>query len=536
MAADMKYKVVGVEGKAQENVLAILKTKNTNLTNLQKIRTALEPFGYFHSTIKSRLAYDPDTREKMIIYYIQPGPRVKIVSLKISLIGEGKDNPAINKYIARFPIKVHQWFNTVDYNAAKDRLFTIAANQGYLNARFNNQLKISTRSNQARIVILLDTGHRYYIGAITYGVTAYSKNFMDRVVRLQPGEVYSPAKIRKLQRDMENSYYFSEVNISPSLTDLDADTVPLVINTHTDTSSSYKLGVGYGATSGERVLAGLSMRHLNDEGHHFEAQLSVSQILSGFTANYYVPGNNPLTDTWVYSANYNLFLPRVGKSHVVKFSGGYETKTAKTQLTINLNALIERFYISQTTWQTSHLIYPQLNYNYLNIDDKLNPKQAFNVNLNLSGTAQAFASSTSYLQIDLKIKGLYALGNVGRLIWRGELGATAVHNLPVYPLSMRFFAGGLGSIRGYPDSYIGPGKYLQVGSIEYQQKLRGSLYAGAFYDIGRAGNHINNRFFKSVGVGLIYGTPIGPIKLYVAKPISSSRKPGIVFSIGPEFA
>jgi len=531
------YKVTGVDGEALSNAMTMLQNANLDISNTQKIRLALKPFGYFHVTISSHKLIDPKTHKLILVYQVNPGPRVAIINVNIQVSGEGKDNPALNKFIAKFPIKVNQPFDTVKYNAAKDRLFTIATNQGYLNARFENQLLIDPRKNQARIRIHLDTGHRYYIGKITYGSLPYTQNFMDRVVTLRPGEVFSSGKIRQLQQDMENSYYFNQVNIEPQLNTSDDYNVPITIDSKADKPVLYKVGVGYGSTSGQRILGGLSLRHLNDSGAHFESQVSISQVLSGLTANYYVPGQNPLTDTWVYSANYNLFLPSHGKSHVVKFTGGYETKTPNTQLTINLNALIERFYVTQTTWQTSHLLFPQLNYNYLNTDNRLNPTRAININFNVSAGSQALASSTSYLQTDLKMKGLYAFSDFGRIILRGEVGMTAVHNLPVFPLSMRFFAGGMGSVRGFADSGIGPGKYLEVASVEYQQKLKGNLYAGVFYDVGRATDHFDTPYSRGVGLGLVYNTPIGPLKLYLAQAISKSDRPrSVEFSIGPEFS
>lgn len=531
------YQVEGIKGDALENVVSILQNKNQHETDLQKIRSALKPFGYFYPIILGKISYDPKKQQRIKFYLIQPGQQIKIRKLSIKIIGDGKNNVVINKFIRHFPIKNNQSFNTIDYNSAKDRLFAIITNQGYLNANFDNQLIIDPKKNSAYITINIKTGHKYYIGKITYGSLSYSKEFMDRVTTLNTGESFSSNKIRQLQQEMENSYYFSQVNIDAKLDEANDYTVPLTITTKTDKPVSYKVGVGYGATSGERVFGGISLRHLNDEGDHFEAQANVSEVLSGISANYYQPGKNPLNDTWIYSANYNLFLPNEGKSHVLKLSGGYESKTIKSQLTMNINSLIERFNVENFNWQTSHLLFPQLNYNYLNTDNLLSPRYALNINLTFSGASQTIASSTSYFQTDIKVKGLYAVGKIGRFILRGELGLTAIHNLPVFPLSMRFFAGGMGSIRGFADSSIGPGKYLEIGSLEYQHKIKGNLYAGVFYDIGRATNHFDTSYNRGIGTGLIYDTPIGPVKLYLAKAISKSSKPySVEFSIGPEFS
>ena len=140
------------------------------------------------------------------------------------------------------------------------------------------------------------------------------------------------------------------------------------------------------------------------------------------------------------------------------------------------------------------------------------------------------------MQSELKAKYILSPFRFARITLRGDVGYTMVSHLNQLPLTMRFFAGGLNSIRGYGESSIGPGKYLQVGSFEYQNHVVGHFSLAAFYDFGTASDHWNMNYKKSVGAGVVYQSLVGPIKLYVANAITNPKHPwGVEFSIGPEF-
>lgn len=154
----------------------------------------------------------------------------------------------------------------------------------------------------------------------------------------------------------------------------------------------------------------------------------------------------------------------------------------------------------------------------------------------MQGASSNILSSTSFLQGELKGKLFMTPFSFAHLILRGDLGYTVVNDLNDLPLSMRFFAGGMTTIRGYSDSSIGPGKYLGVASIEYRNHLAYDFSGAVFYDMGTATNHFGTPLSRGAGVGLIYESIVGPIKLYAARALSKKGHPyQIEFSLGPEF-
>lgn len=500
-----------------------------------EIRKAIQPFGYFKPNIQSRLIFK--NHDALAKFCIEPGPILKISELNINISGEGSDNKAINKFIRHFPIKAGDNFNTVIYDAAKSKLYKIARNQGYIKSFFQNKILINLRRYTAQIKILLYTGERYYFGPIAFKTHIYAESFMRRIFKFEGNQPFSSMKLNHVQQDMEQSYYFKDVIITPDFESLRNQHVPVAVEYTVPKAQRYSLGLGYGTLTGPRLTAGLSLRRLTDTGHHFEADLKLSSVISALTANYYIPGNNPLTDEWLIGANAKYFQPNAGRSTSATLTGGYSTKSKRIKTNIDLNLLFERYRIFPDPYRKSHELYPSFYIAYLDADNLITPKNGIWLAFQLKAATDNILSTTSFVQPQVMGKLVYSPFSFAKFIFRGNLGATAVHHLINYPLSLRFFAGGMNSIRGFADSSIGPGRYLMIGSAEYQNKLVGDLNGAIFYDAGTATNHFATPINRGAGIGLIYNTILGPIKIYAATALSKKTHPkSIEFSVGPEFS
>lgn len=546
---NLHFKINGIKGDVLQNVqsrLAIAQESfGNNLSDdkiesiyqqaLQEIRKGLEPYGYFKPIIRSRLIHRRS--DYIAVFDVKPGPLLRIAQIDLDIQGPGKENPKIKKFIDKFPLKQGDVFQTDTYEKAKEGLFQAANEQGYLKAFLEeSKVLINLETYKAKIVMHLETGPRYYFGRVIFERSPYSPVFLRRFVPFTENQPFSSQKLINFQQELANSYYFQQVIVTPDFAHVENERVPIQIALSPPKAKRYNIGVGYGSFTGPRLTGGVSWRRVTDTGQHFDAQLKLSSVLSGLAAKYYIPGKNPLTDQWIIGANYQRFLPKNGSSSSETLSTGYVKKLKHYQMSLNLNYLFERYSVVNKPRRTSKLLYPNLNFSYSKADDLINPRFGKFVSLTLQGASQDVLSSTSFIQALLKAKYMFSPIDSGSIILRGDLGYTAVHSLNDLPLSMRFFAGGINSVRGYPDSSIGPGRYLEVGSIEYQQDIIGNWKAAIFYDVGTATDHWGTRLNKGEGVGIIYSSMVGPIKLYIARAMSKRKKPyDVEFSIGPEF-
>jgi translocation and assembly module TamA len=115
-----------------------------------------------------------------------------------------------------------------------------------------------------------------------------------------------------------------------------------------------------------------------------------------------------------------------------------------------------------------------------------------------------------------------------------EGGHTSVKDFDNLPATLRFYAGGDQSVRGYAYNSLGPldslgsvagGKYLLVGSIEYEHRLFEKWSAATFYDVGNAYNSSSEDFKEGAGVGLRWRSPIGPLRVDVSWALSLEEHP-----------
>lgn len=542
------FTIQGIDGASLKNVTARLQATRDAYPDLTQanikeiyshapgeIKKALQPFGYFHSSVEPSL--QQTDKAWIATFKINPGVALKIKNIHVTVIGPGKDNQEIIKTVRHLPIKVGATFQVDDYSQTKATLIQTLNEQGYIKANITTKkILIDVKQNTAVIILQIDTGERYYFGKVRFNATGYSDHFMQRFVALKSNDAFSSEKLLALQQDMGSSYYFRQVSITPDFDNISDHQVPIVVDTILPKSQAYNFGLGYGTFTGPRLTAGVNFRRITDTGQHFDAQLKLSSVLSALAAKYYIPGKNPLTDFWTAGLNIQKFNPKNGASNSKSVTVGYLTKFKEVQASLNLNYLVERYSVIDTPTQNSRLLYPALNLSYSKADDVLNPKFGKALSFNLQGATETLFSATSFLQGDLKAKYLFSPTQYNSVLLRGELGYTVVHDLQQLPLSMRFFAGGQNSIRGFPDSSIGPGRYLQTASIEYRNKIVGNWNAALFYDVGNASDHFGTDWNRGVGVGVIYNSVLGPVKLYVARAESKPSKPkSIEFSIGPEF-
>lgn len=541
--------VVGLQGDLLTNVQSQLLIDKRALFNKstpatinafynhapQSIASALQPYGYFDVTVKKRLQ---QTKTGWLATFdVQLGKPVKITQVDVRVNGDASENPEVQAFIKAITIKRGDILSIPAYNTLKDQLFQTVNNQGYIKAFIDvNKIEIDRKRHSARIIIHVQSGTRYYFGIVTFESSSYAPHFLQRFIPFSETEPFSSQKLIDFQQELSSSYYFKQVVVTPDLAHIQGNRVPVKISVTVPKSKKYSLGIGYGTFTGPRLTAGLSLRRLTDTGQHFDAQLRLSSVLASLAAKYYIPGSNPLTDQWILGVDWQKFSPKNGNSNSKTLSGGYTKKYGSWESSLYLNYLLERYQINDDPNRNGEFLYPSWNLNYLKSDDPMNPRFARSLNISLSGASKSVLSSTSMLQGQIKSKLFLTPLERTHLIVRGDLGYTVVHDLVDLPLSMYFFAGGITSIRGFNDSSIGPGKYLMVGSVEVRRHVYGDVAVAAFVDMGNATNHFGDPIQRSEGIGLVYESMIGPVKIYGAQAMTKRGHPrGIEFSIGPEF-
>ena len=163
----------------------------------------------------------------------------------------------------------------------------------------------------------------------------------------------------------------------------------------------------------------------------------------------------------------------------------------------------------------------------------------------MTGGHRSFLSDVDVVQVIGFARGIITLGDSHRFLARLKVGAVGTNQFSDVPPSLRFFAGGDQSVRGYGYETLSPqnsegtgvgGKYLVAGSLEYQFPIADSWRLAAFVDEGNAMNSISGKLATGVGAGVRWISPVGPIRLDIAKGLDPELDGGwrLHFSMGPE--
>ncbi len=550
------YNIQGIQNQALQNAtrrMDIMIKSTGTLTpsevqtlysqGFKNIKKAVEPYAFFKAHVTGRLIRKGNTWTAH--YSVRSGPQLQVTEFKIKLAGPGKNNPKLKKALRNLPIKVGQPFVSAKYTKVKTELYTQAENLGYLDANFTKHVVyIDKQHYSAKIDLVFSTGHRYRYGKIKIQSGPYSEAFIRRYIMFRSGQYYDPNAIIKLQRNLSNAPYFNSVHVTPHREQARNYRVPILVTLLPRKSKEYLFGLGYGTLTGPRATLGFNWYRVTDTGHRLQAYIKASRYLSSGLVRYIIPGHNPVTDHYDFSAALLNLDVDAGRSMVASLSAGYSHAPSKhwqENYRLTLQHESSKFKLNQDqneekqTVNASFLI-PSVTFAYISSSKRIYTNGGYRFALTLKGAKRGMLATTSFIQGLLNAKYIAAFGkSFGRIIFRGSLGYTIVDDLKSLPLSLLFLTGGPESVRGFRLQSIGPGRYLKIISLEYQHIIVGNWYGAVFADAGTAANQFNRSLSKGVGIGVGYNSPVGPIQLSLAHALTPGGQViSVQVSLGPD--
>jgi translocation and assembly module TamA len=256
--------------------------------------------------------------------------------------------------------------------------------------------------------------------------------------------------------------------------------------------------------------------------------LILSPGLSGLELDYRIPIRDPLRDyvsikpqvTYYDTASNKGWLSTVQVARSVVTPSGWRR-------TLGLDYRYEDYTINDVETSAANELIPYVTWSNTVTDDPVYTKRGYRAKLGILAASDILISPTNYLSGTVDLKWIRAFGKDWRFIGRTELGATLADSVDDLPASRRFYAGGDNSIRGWGYDALGPndpetdlavgGRYLAVGSLELERRIKGPCSVAVFTDFGNAFDPDYAQVYQqSVGVGLRWLSPIGQVRMDVA--------------------
>lgn len=561
-AEQVEIAIEGVEGDALKNVQAALALPEGIVTDgrvntlwldyfrlkaVEKIRNALEPFGYYSPDIVIDLE-TPEKERYRLLARIKPGPPVRISAVNISVQGPGADTTSFRELVSKFPLKKGDVLLHGEYERAKGELKALALETGYLDADFPiHRILVNREEKTATIELLLTTGPQYRFGATSFeGAALYPQRFLKRYLAYKPGEVLASAKLRQTQLNLMNSERFSEVIPVTEIEKAENLQVPVTITIKPGFSRRLRTGVGYGTDTGARFSINYSDLNSLSRGYELRSEMNIAERLQGIGITYLIPSYKDLNSFTEFKSNMQHEETDTYETRIFALETNRTRSFGKGRSgSVYLRILYEDSTIASQT-DRAFLVLPGIRFSANRYDNLIRPTSGYLYSAEVRGTHEYLGSDTDMLQVILQGSVIVPLPWRLSLYSRIKGAATAQNDsLRQIPASLRFFAGGDRSVRGYEYQSLGPrneegevvgGKHLLVGSIELERALFSDWGVAAFYDAGNSFNSFSDiQLYQGAGVGIRYYTQIGAIKVDIARQIAMENpKFRIHFSIGIE--
>lgn len=536
--------VDGVDDELQRNVRSYISLANEpcNAENWlvqrrfraidAEIRTALQPFGYYDPVIEASLDQAGDCWSVKV--RIDAGQPVLLRQVSISLDAPVEDRSNFDDVLAAPMLKPNNRLRHADYALLKESLQVRAAERGYIEAGFlENSIDVWPKELAASLNLKFQTGPRYNFGEIALEQSLLDESLIRAFLEFEPGMPYDNRLLTRAYDDLSRSGYFGRIELIPQFEEAADQRLPILITLEPAARIEYTVGLGLSTDTGPRARAGFQNRRVNHRGHKLKTDLSVSSVLQGLSAEYRRPLADPRSEWLSYTSSVSSESTDSSESDTARI-GVRRSKRIRPEWmrTLFVDLSYERYNIADIA-SRSRLAMPGIVYDHKRSDRDVYPMRGRRLTAELRGTAEFLGSDTSFLQTIVSARLVRSLSGDSRLLARATIGLTTQSEFLELPPSVRFFAGGDESVRGFDYETLGPtddqgnvigGRSLLTASIEYERHLRGNFFGAVFVDAGNAFDGSDIDAAVGAGLGVIWRSPVGPLRIYLAHPLNKSDR------------
>lgn len=502
----------------------------------KQVNLALQAFGFYQATFTQTFTETAQCWQLNLT--VDPGPRVVWRTIDVKLLDPP---PALDESVLLLvqqpPLIPGAGLIHKDYDNYKASLLDSVKAQGYWRAAFAQaELAIHPDDLAADAHLHLQLGPRYQFGQFNFSPVPLDQDLLHRLTGDVEGEPYTADALQDIYAQLQASSYFRSVLINPHINQNTTDQiVPMDVDLSMASQTSFGAGVGFSTDQGPRVRGDYQNRYFNEWGHKYRLDALVSRDLQEASGTYTIPRAEAyrewyeLSGGWIRedTSSYESTATTARVRAIEAFAGDWILNTG-----VNLRR--ESYVIGSEPADEKWLIVPGAGISWVDSETEVRQTYGIRFEAELAGSSQYWLSDVDYLQLRLKGKLIFPLGEKGRLLTRAEVAGTLKDDFSELPPSVRFFTGGDNSVRGYAYQSIGTendegevigGSHLVVLSAEYDYLFLPNWSASVFIDAGDAFDKAVN-YKRGAGIGLRWYSPVGPLRLDIAVPLDREAGDG----------
>ena len=508
---------------------------------------------------------DDTTNQYTVTITVQEGDRYNFGDVSVESTIPEVDSKSLESVIQTHKGDV---YNAKDVEDSIIALTEKVAGSGYAFAQVTPRGDRNFENHTISVVYTVDQGTKAYIERIEIRGNDRTRDYViRREFDVSEGDAFNQVLIQRAKKRLEALNYFEKVDIS-TVPGSEPDQVVLVVDVVEKSTGEFSIGAGYstgGDTPGPSVEGSVTERNFLGRGQFIKVSagggknsrdygLSFTEpyflgrrIAAGFdifqqTRNYdhydsetlgaTVRLGLPITDNISTQLAYNIARERYSLEDDCLTAGVYDP------LKCNISTAILDG-VEQSPWIKSSV---SLGLTYNTIDDVKNPHEGIfaNVNAEVAGlggdakfvklTARSSVYQTLSEQLDLV--GVLS-GGAGYIYGYGNDGLRIFDQFQSSDRMIRGFAyGGIGPVDTLTGDHLGGTTYFNASAeaqfplpvIPESFGLRGAVFADAatLYGSNVTGvtqSSVDMELRASVGVGIMWASPFGPIRIDYAIPV-----------------
>jgi outer membrane protein insertion porin family len=520
--------------------------------DLETLRSFYQNRGYLDFNVEStQVSITPDRRDIFITVNIVEGEKYTVSDVKL----QGQTllpREELEKLITFKPGSVFSRQRvTESTKAISDRL----GNEGYAFANATAIPEVDKEKRTVAFTMVVDPGRRVYVRRINVaGNTRTRDEVVRREMRQLEGGYYDASKITLSKSRIDRTQFFKDVSVETAPVAESADQVDVNFTVEEKPTGAILLGAGFSSVDKFTLSGSVSQANVFGSGKYIGVQVNTGKVNRTYSLSYtdpYFTVDGVSQGFDVYYRTIDASSLAVGPYRTVSFGGGIkfgypvsETDSINFGLAAE-NVELDLFSNSPISYQLFSTSFGN-KYTYGSAsagwqrDTRDSAIQTSRGSL-MRASAEIAGGDLQYYRLTFSDQWFRPITRTVTLALQGELGyAHGLSGKPV-PFFKGLYAGGPQSVRGYKAFSLGPqdaegnalgGTRKLTGSAEILFPMPGaqqdrSLRLAAFLDVGQiygAGEKFNlGELRYSVGVGLAWVSPFGPLRLSLAQPLNDKQ-------------
>lgn len=508
-----------------------------------QIRRALEPFGYYTPTVARDVARTNGL--VVVVFRVDLGAPVIVRRTDVHVPGSAALLDPVASALAAFEPRQGEPLVHATYEASKDRIADALRAMGYIDARPElARVAVSAEDRVADIELAFAPGRRRRFGEVQFSGLQLPEQVVRGYIPWPEGTPYAASALLELQEQLAATGYFSSVSVQPDLENAGPEVVPIDVEVVAAARTAYSAGLFVSTDVGPGGRVGVERRWANRRGHSYSIDLGYASSLARASLSYRIPRPGSSTRALRFGGAYTDEQTDTSRSRNARLVAA-ETRTGwyGFNRSLGMQYLSGTFEIGEET-RSSSLLYADLGLSRRRADDVLIPRRGSSITLGLRAAPFRWVSDARFVQVRADGRVIRAFGDRSRVLVHFATGVMSVDEFDALPPELRFFAGGDRSLRGFGFQAVGEtddsgdvigGEYLVTAGLELEHYIVKQWGMAVFIDAGdafRSDPSLN----VAAGIGLRWKSPVGVVRLDVARPIRTELDDGWRFHvvIGPD--